>query len=241
MSPTLRAAFRPEPAVDPGDTRRCRGDRGYVTDVPLPVVLAVGVLIVVVTVFAIRLAYGSADDGIKPRALILGDSITDHGQRELNDTGHHSMIIAGRLQDTFRIDDQLPVAGRWAPRSFQQVVINLGTNDAVQGWPQDQSSANLTKLVGMFPNAACLHLTTINEHLRGRSSEAGPSATALNDQIRAMAAADPRISIVDWNALVEANSAEGVDLTSDGVHPTREGGQLLINAYDMSMDSCQRS
>ena len=173
MSPTLRAALRPEPAVDLGDTRRCRGDRGYVTDVRLPVVLAVGVLIVVVTVFAIRLAYGSADDGTKPRALILGDSITDHGQRELNDTIGPLYALSIDGQDNFRIDDQLPVAERWATRPFQQVVINLGTNDAVQGWPLDQSSANLSKLVGMFPNAECIHLTTINEHLKGRSSEDG--------------------------------------------------------------------
>ena len=67
MSLTLRAAWRPESAVEPGDVRRCQGDRGYVTDVRLPVVLAVGVLIVVVMIFAIRLAYGSADDGTKPR------------------------------------------------------------------------------------------------------------------------------------------------------------------------------
>jgi hypothetical protein len=241
MSPTLREACRPEPAVDPGETRRCRGDRGYVTDVRLPVVLAVGVLIVVVTVFAIRLAYGSADDGTKPRALILGDSITDHGQRELNDTIGPLYALSIDGQDNFRIDDQLPVAERWATRPFQQVVINLGTNDAVQGWPLDQSSANLTKLVGMFPNAECIHLTTINEHLKGRSPEAGPSAAALNDQIRAMAAADPRIDVVDWNALVETKMAQGVDLTSDGVHPTRDGGQLLINAYEKSMESCHKT
>jgi hypothetical protein len=241
MSPTLREALRPESAVDPGDTRRCGGDRGYVTDVRLPVVLAVGVLIVVVTVFAIRLAYGSADDFSKPRALILGDSITDKSQRELNDTIGPLYALSIDGQDNFRIDDQLPVAERWATRPFQQVVINLGTNDAVQGWPLDQSSANLTKLVAMFPNAQCVHVTTINEHLRGRSANAGPNAAALNDQIRAMAAADPRINVVDWNALIEANLAQGVDLTSDGVHPTREGSQLLIGAYDKSMQSCNRS
>lgn len=221
--------------------RRGHGDRGCVTDVRLPAVLAVGVLIIVVTILAIRLASGSADDGTKPRALILGDSITDHGQRELNDTLGPLYALSIDGQDNFRIDDQLPVAERWATRPFQQVVINLGTNDAVQGWPLDQSTANLTKLVGMFPTAKCVHVTTINEHLRARSADVGAYAAALNSQIRALAAADPRIRVVDWNAIVEANLAQGVDLTSDGVHPTRDGGQQLIDAYEESMATCDRA
>jgi hypothetical protein len=212
-----------------------------VTDVRMPVVLAVGVLIVVVTVFAIRLAAGAADDGAKPRALILGDSITDHGQRELNDTLGPLYALSIDGQDNFRIDDQLPVAERWATRPFQQIVINLGTNDAVQGWPLEQSTANLAKLVSMFPSAECIHLTTINEHLNARSADVGAYAASLNDQMRALAAADPRIHLVDWNAIVEANLAQGVDLTSDGVHPTRGGGQLLIDAYDKSMAACHRT
>src|SRR3954447_9912740 len=103
MSPTLRAAWWPESAVEPGAVRRLQGDRGYITDVRLPVVLAVGVLIVVVMIFAIRLAYGSADDGTRPRALILGDSITDHGQRELNDTIGPLYALSIDGQDNFRI------------------------------------------------------------------------------------------------------------------------------------------
>lgn len=240
-SPRQRAtAAAPGGPGDPYDERWCRGDRGYVTDVRLPVVLAIGVLIVVVAVLAIRVAYGSSSKDSEPRALILGDSITDHGQRALNDSLGPLYDLSIDGQDNFRIDDQLPVAERWATRPFRQVVINLGTNDAVQGWPSDQSTANLRKLVAMFPDAACIHLTTVNEHLKGRSGDVGDLAARINDQIDEMAAADPRIRVVDWNALVEANLAQGVDLTSDGVHPTAEGNQLLIDAYEASMAGCYR-
>ena len=57
---------------------RLRGDRGYVSDVPLPVILTVGVLIVMVAVLAIRLASGSSADESKPPVLVLGDSIIKH-------------------------------------------------------------------------------------------------------------------------------------------------------------------
>jgi hypothetical protein len=223
-------------AADGSD--RCRGEHGYVSDVRLPVVLGVGVLIVVVTILAIRLAYGSAGAADNPRALILGDSITDHGQRALNTTLGPLYALSIEGQDNFRVDDQLPVAERWATRPFQQVVINLGTNDAVQGWPIDQTNAGLEQLVSLFPDAQCIHLTTVNEHLKGRTADVGAHAAALNEHLRAMAAADPRLRIVDWNALVEDQSAQGVDLTSDGVHPTPQGHQLLIDAYERSMEPC---
>lgn len=237
MAPAPPTGSTPANTASDGG-RRGRGDHGYVSDVRLPVVLGVGVLIVVVTVLAIRLAYGSAGAEDNPRALILGDSITDHGQKELNITLGPLYALSVEGQDNFRVDDQLPVAERWATRPFQQVVINLGTNDAVQGWPIDQTNAGLQRLVNMFPNARCIHLTTINEHLTGRTDDVGPHAAAINEQIRAMAAANPRLRIVDWNALVEAQRAQGVDLTSDGVHPTAEGQQLLIDSYEQSMEPC---
>jgi hypothetical protein len=238
MSPAPPTGPTPENTAAAGARRRCRGDHGYIPDVRLPVVLGVGVLIVVVTVFAIRLAYGSSAAEDKPRALILGDSITDHGQRELNTTLGPLYALSIEGQDNFRVDDQIPVAERWATRPFQQVVINLGTNDSVQGWPIDQTTAGLQKLVELFPGVRCIHLTTINEHLTGRTADVGPHAAAINEQLRAMAAADPRLRIVDWNGLVESHRAQGVDLTSDGVHPTPEGQQLLIDAYELSMAPC---
>jgi hypothetical protein len=217
---------------------RAGGDRGYVSDVRLPVVLAIGVLIVVVAVLAIRLAYGATGEVDKPRALVLGDSITDHGQRVLRDTIGPIYLLSIEGQDNFRVDDQLPVAERWATRPFEQVVINLGTNDVVQGWPVDQSSAGLAQIVSLFPDAECIHLTTISESMPGRSGPSRADAAALNDSIRALAARNPQIRVVDWNAIVSDQQAQGVDLTSDGVHPTTEGQQLLVDAYDESMLAC---
>ena len=99
----------------------------------LPVVLAAGVVIVVVAVLAIRVASGAPEtEHDKPRVLVLGDSITDHGQRELNDELGPLYALSIEGQDNFRLDEQIPAAERWATRPFQQVVINLGTNDAVQ-------------------------------------------------------------------------------------------------------------
>jgi hypothetical protein len=218
---------------------RLRGDGGYVSDVPLPVILAVGVLIVTVAVLAIRLASGSSLDESKPPVLVLGDSITDHGQRELRDSLGPIYSLSVEGQDNFRVDDLLPVASRWATRDFDQVVVNLGTNDVMQGWPMDQTEAGMQKLVGLFPNADCIHLTTLSELFPERSASVRPDAATFNRAIQDMSTADPRIRIVDWNAIVVDQAAKGVDVTSDGVHPTKDGQRLLVTAYERSMASCR--
>jgi len=231
-------AAEPTPAPRSARGPRRGGDGGYISDVRLPVVLGAGVLILVVAVLAIRLAYGTSTDDDRPRALVLGDSITDHGQRVLRNTIGPLYTLSIEGQDNFRVDDQLPVAERWATRDFQQVVINLGTNDVVQGWPVDQSAAGLQRMVDLFPGATCIHLTTVSETLPGRTSTTTADAASLNDTIRAMASNDPRLRIVDWNAIVLAQQERGVELTSDGVHPTTEGQQLLVDAYEQSMGGC---
>lgn len=220
---------------------RARGDRGCVSDVRLPVVLAVGVLIVFVAVLSIRLAYGSTETDDHPRALVLGDSITDHGQRVLRTTIGPVYELSIEGQDNFRVDDLLPVAERWATREFDHVVVNLGTNDVIQGWPVETSATGLQQMVSLFPDVTCIHLTTVSESLPARSADAAGTAAALNEAIRGMARQDRRIHVVDWNALVAERQAQGVDLTSDGVHPTIEGQQLLVDAYERSMRSCDPS
>lgn len=232
------------PEADAAEASRSLGaapapDGGYLSDVRLPIVMAVGILIVVVAVAAIRLASGGGSvDEEKPRVLVLGDSITNHGQRPLRDTIGPVYALSIEGQDNFRIDQQVPVAERWATRPFEQVVINLGTNDVVQGWPVDQSAASLQRLVDLFTTARCIHLVTVNESLPGRTAGTAEHAAELNERIREIAASDPRARVVDWNAIVVEQEAQGVKVTSDGVHPTEDGQQLLVGAYEASINAC---
>jgi len=234
------SAARPEPERPAlvSAARRGRGDGGYVTEVSLPVVLAIGVFIVVVAVLAIRLAYGAPVDDTKAPVLVLGDSITDLGQRELRDTIGPLYALSIEGQDNFRIDDLLPVAERWATRDFDQVIINVGSNDVVQGWPLEQSGDGLEHMVGLFPEARCIHVTTLSEQLPTRAASAEGNASALNETMRRLAADDRRVRVVDWNKIVVDSDAEGIELTSDGVHPTRDGQELLVAEYEKSALSC---
>jgi lysophospholipase L1-like esterase len=218
--------------------------RGQAGEVRLPTILGAGIGLVVVVVLAIRIASltGVLDDkpDDRPRVLILGDSITDRGQRFLHDELDASYALSIDGKASFRIDQQLPSAQRWSTRPFSQVVINLGTNDADQGWPTEQSAEALTTMVGLFPQATCIHLVTINEQLpdlHGRNPAA--TAKALNTVIRQLSAGNPRVRMVDFDGIVRERRQRGVeDPTIDGVHPTDETHQLLAEAIRESLDTC---
>lgn len=218
--------------------------RGQAGEVRLPTILGVGIGLVLVVVLAIRIAYVSGvldeEPDQRPRVLILGDSITDRGQRILRDEIEATYALSIDGKASFRIDQQLPSAQRWSTRSFSQVVINLGTNDADQGWPVDQSAQALTEMVGLFPHAVCIHLVTINEQppeLHGR--DPASVAKQLNKTIRQLSAGDPRVRMVDFDAILRERRENGIDdPTLDGVHPTDETHGLLARAIRESLDTC---
>jgi len=171
----------------------------------------------------------------------VGDSITAQAKdllvRSLS-SGYH-LAIDGR--SNYRVAEQLPAAARMAGGDPEQVIINLGSNDVGSEVPTDESAASLAEMVALFPAARCVHLVTINESMGVPTAAKGPVlARDLNARIRALAATDPRIRIVDWAQIVrdfEAVNGPG-SATSDTVHPTWDGQRVLIAAYQRSLDSC---
>lgn len=206
----------------------------------MPVILGVGVAILVIVLLAVRLAYGptfAQEDG--PKVLVIGDSITDLGQQELKDEldAEYSLSLDGKT--SFRTDEQLPSAERWSTRDFTQVVINLGTNDVIQGTSPSDAAANLEAMAQLFPTATCIHVVTVNELIPAEANPvADELARELNDQIRTLPSRNPRVRVIDWAAIVNEEKALGVDLTIDGVHPSDEGYVLLAQAYSEALDSC---
>jgi hypothetical protein len=218
---------------------RLRGEGGQVGDVRVPVVVVVGIAIVVVTVLAVRLAYGAATSHDKPRVLVLGDSITDRSQAALKDELGAGFDLSIDGKTSFRVGQQLQSAERWSSRDFDQIVINLGTNDAIQGAAVEQSAADLAAMVALFPEARCIHLVTVNEDIPAEADpEAARRAAQLNHHLWTLAAADPRLHVVDWAALVRAELERGAEPTLDGVHPTDDAYELLAVAYAASIRPC---
>jgi hypothetical protein len=177
-----------------------------------------------------------------PPVVVIGDSITAGAEHTLRDQlgTDFALTIDGR--PGYRVAEQLPTARNAAGFPFEQVVVNLGTND-VMGADQalDASLASISEIVTLFPEADCIHLVTVSEQMVSGSVDAPARAAAFNDGLEAIVATDPRVSLIDWSGIVAGWQADhpGELLTTDTVHPTDEGNELLVAAYGDALSGCQ--
>lgn len=205
--------------------------------------ITVGVAVLVAGI-ATALVFATSAPGA--RIVIIGDSITamsvDPIRSGLGD-GYDVRIAAtsGR-----RIDEQMDVATGAAGRDNEQVIINLGTNDVLQDQQDlEASAASLRQMVALFPDVRCIHLVTVSDGARGMgvaltAEQVAGRAGRINAEIRALAAADPRITVIDWDQQVRDYEAANPDdsPTSDTIHPNGVGKQMLVDDYRAALSAC---
>lgn len=170
------------------------------------------------------------------RVAIIGDSITAGNAQDLvNVIGPHFKLTL-RAKAGLRTDEMIGQAQEIAGMKFDQVIINLGTNDVVQNVPTAQAIGNLRRLVAIFSGARCIHIVNVNAQMKAFGA-ARPQATDLDNQIKALSHDTSRVDVIDWNAIV---TKHGNGITIDTVHPTPAGEQLLAHAYSDALEGCRR-
>lgn len=177
------------------------------------------------------------------RVTVFGDSITSLGANVMEEQlgGEYSLDIDGVFGAT--IADRLAAASEAAATGPDQVVINLGTNDVVHGAAIDAAARDLDAMVGLFGDADCVHVVTLNTNVTVDGERFTEPAEELNRAIEALSEAHPNVDVVRWDLIQQAAVDDGggsTALTSDGVHPTDEGQRLLAEAYDDALGSCPR-
>jgi len=180
----------------------------------------------------------------QPRVAVIGDSITALAQPDLT-------AVLGPSYDpdyTFRIGvriDQLlglvavDVHEYGTPAA---AVVNVGTNDAIEGGTSAHTLATFDQLLALLGPTRCVVLTTIGPFadLRG-GSDAG---AALNARIFALAEADPRrIKVVDWNGFVLSldTTARQTYVQHDLIHETPAGARWIAASDRTALATCGRS
>jgi len=221
-------------------TPRLAPGGGSVRRGPGPVLVGVLALVVVVVgaYLGWRVAVGGAD---RHQVVVLGDSITAQADAPLHERFDPSYAMAVSGVSGARADERVADGAAYAATTPGQVIINLGTNDVLQGTPTDETAASLTTLGEGFAGARCIHLVTVNEHMVDLSRpQLHDEAVAVNERIRAIAA-QHSWDVVDWAAIVTAADQAGNPdgpLTMDTVHPTPLGQQRLLDAYALALDRC---
>lgn len=177
--------------------------------------------------------------------VVLGDSITalGHGSLEesLGDT--YGLSISGNFGKT--VEQVIPEAQRLAgERSYDQVIINLGSNDVLQELPVDESMAAMRQMVALYPDARCIHLVDINEHMviESTGEPRTDQAVAFNEALEELSGSDDRVSLISWNdvASEELNDDQPPwsNLTTDSIHPTDQGNDEIDRLYRTALRRC---
>jgi len=170
---------------------------------------------------------------------LLGDSITVVSDQVLRD-GLRDYTLNVQAMSGLRTDQLQGAAEQAAASHPKQVIINLGTNDVLQGKGLDQVTASLEKMITTFSEADCIHVVTLNTHM---VTSAGPKEAELqsaNDAIDELIRGHDNVGKIDWNRIVE-ESDDGTGretVTVDSIHPNSKGQLLLTKAYADALRSC---
>ena len=186
----------------------------------------------------------SCSDNSGDSVAVLGDSITSLDQADLNSTlgGDYELTISGNFGKT--VSDVMPEAELMATRTYDQVIINLGTNDVLQERPIDKAIETLGAEVALFDSARCIHLVNINEHMLNQSDGASraEAAKAFNAELEKYAERTEGVSVIDWNgvasSMLNGDDPPTSELTYDTIHPTAEGFAELNDLYSSALGSC---
>jgi lysophospholipase L1-like esterase len=199
-------------------------------------------VLVLVAVVAVAAACGNRGDVV----AVVGDSITalDQGSLEEQLGGDYQLQITGNFGKT--VAEVLPEATAMVAKDPAQVIVNLGTNDVLQDLPVDSSMSSMQQMVDLFPDARCIHLVNINEHMvvQDTDTSRADQASAFNAALDQLAERNDRVDIIDWNevaagALNDAQPPTST-LTVDSIHPTEDGNTELNQLYRSALADCPR-
>jgi hypothetical protein len=171
---------------------------------------------------------------------VVGDSITVVARPDISSAlfGAYEADIHGKWGQ--RIDQMLPTLSSVLRRHPSAVVVNLGSNDAIQAETHHGWQSSFDRMVAMLASTQCVLLTTISTLLDARNPPP-PVAAEIDAAISRVASARRNFHVVDWNAAVHADN--GVMLLSpDRIHPSPAGQLTLATLIRSALDDdCQHA
>jgi lysophospholipase L1-like esterase len=173
-----------------------------------------------------------------PVVTVVGDSITVLSAPGVEgELSGYALYI--RAVDGKRIDQMLPVVRAELARNPNAVVINLGTNDAIQARMHPDWLPGFNLLWDLVRARPCVIFVTVStnaDDLGGR-----PVAADINHAIRQVSAQHRNVRIVDWNAAVHDDPSllASRHPPADHIHPySLRAWRWLGTRYRSALLSC---
>lgn len=154
-----------------------------------------------------------------PRTGIVGDSITVLSTPDIEADIAPNYAYQVQATNGYTIaqgEAELRAIDTDPAGSPVDVVINLGSNDAVQQNPNWQTDWN--NLIAEADPAGCVILTTLRPILDYQ--RAIPIADDINGEIARLVQSDPHVHELDWATFSDDHPQ---DISPDAVHPNAQG------------------
>jgi lysophospholipase L1-like esterase len=179
---------------------------------------------------------------------VLGDSLTDNIRTHLHTRLDANYAVSVTGIRGAKINTLVPAAEELAATNPEIVVINLGTNDAWNDLPVEQSIASYDSIVDMFPSS-CLVLVTIIDTTTGipPAPPYNPEIAArFNEQFRSMQSSKNAV-IADWEAALIGHEEEytfsktipKVYIYPDGIHQSDLGMEVMADLVTAGVNDCE--
>ncbi len=170
------------------------------------------------------------------RVTVVGDSLTVLATPKIRSALHgvrlsiyaHNGNRADQLVDGLRAD--LPA---------DVVIVNVGTNDAIQARTHPDWLTGFNEIVSLVEHVPCAVFVTISTLVD--SIGHGSVAAQIDAKIQNLAQTDSNVRVIDWNAA--AHGPDGKNYVNlDGIHETPEAGsQWFADQYAAAVASCNNS
>ena len=191
-----------------------------------------------VAIIAGSLLLSGCGAGKGPVVVVVGDSITVISapgvEAELRGYSLYMRAVDGK-----RIGEMVPLLRAEMQRTPRAVVVNLGTNDAMQAQTHPDWLAGFNAVWDLVQHRPCVVFVTVstNADYLGKARVAAD----INDTIRQLAKQHHNVQVVDWNSAVHADPSllASRNPPKDNIHPySSRGWRWLGNHYRSALLAC---
>lgn len=164
-----------------------------------------------------------------PRLTMTGDSITAIVAPYATADMSSEYRLDVSAHNGARIDQILPYLTEQLKTPPAVAVVNVGTNDAVQGYANWRVAFD--QVVAQVASVPCVVFVTVAESTDAYDVTHSQVAAQINAAI-----AETGYRVADWNAVV---LERGLEVSAEGIHPTIPvGAQTLADLIEAQVATC---
>ena len=182
---------------------------------------------------------GAACGTSGPKVALIGDSITGLSRERLSAGlgDEYTVEVMGKFGA--RSDEIIAEVKVIAASHPSAAVINIGTNDALQRVPAEQTKASVQEILDLLDDVGCRYLVEINNGITDllTGDSRADEARAINAELDALARENPGVKVVEWNAAIAEHGGVSA-VMYDTVHLSEKGQSLLAETYQEALSNC---